>query len=146
MLPDTPEEVLSRLIEAVEVIAIAGRSDGPRLNLSTWPDPEMARKIRRRRVCTALEVDRAEEALTWFALIEDDDARRALQFEVMCKAGGGKFSSVCEKYGWQRSTVLKRNKVVLEKLSKKLRLGEGLRKNVALERFHKTGLKAASSR
>ncbi|MEO1027582.1 MAG: hypothetical protein AAFX02_00865 [Pseudomonadota bacterium] len=88
MIPDTPEEVLARLIEAVEVIAIIGKGDGPRATLSTWPDPEMVRKVRRRkRTCTPLEISRAEEAMTWWPLIDDPDARRALQYEVMCKAG-----------------------------------------------------------
>ncbi|MBO6629893.1 MAG: hypothetical protein JJ939_15865 [Alphaproteobacteria bacterium] len=137
------EEVLSRLIEAVEVIAIVGKGDGPRNIMAAWP--EYKRKIaRRRRLCSALEVDRAEEAITWFALIEDPDSRRALQFEVMCKAGAGKFSAVCEKYGWKRSTVQSRNKVVLEELSKKLVLGSKSRDQGKLDRFGKTGLKAAS--
>jgi hypothetical protein len=121
MLPDTAEEVLARLIEAVEVIAIIGKGDGPRTALSTWPDPEMVRKVRRRRrTCTPLEISRAEEAMTWWPLIDDPDARRALQYEVMCKAGGGAFAQICRNFGWKRDTTIKRNRVVLEKLSKKL--------------------------
>ncbi|MEQ8782523.1 MAG: DUF6362 family protein [Roseibium album] len=122
MHPKIAEEILARLIEAVEVIAIIGKGDGPRSIITAWP--EYKRKLsRRRRACTALEVDRAEEAMTWWALIDDPDSRRALQFQVMCAAGGGKFTQVCKKFGWERSTVLKRNKVVLENLSKKLILG-----------------------
>lgn|GEM_PF-1611151 len=122
MKPETPEDVLSRLIEAVEVIAVTGKGDGPRSILTAWPD--YRRKIaKRRRTFPPSEVSRAEEALTWFALIEDADARRALQFEVMCKAGGGKFSDVCRKYGWKRSTVTSRNKVVLKKLAEKIGAG-----------------------
>ena len=79
----------------------------------------------------------------WWALIEDVDARRALQFEVMCKAGAGKFSAICEKYGWKRSTVAMRNRVVLKKLSQKLILGSISRESVTLDSFDKTGLKTA---
>lgn len=143
MLPDTPEEVLARLIEAVEVITITGKRDGPRSALAAWPEFK-GQIAKRRRLCTAQEVDRAEEALTWFGLIEDPDSRRALQFEVMCKAGGGKFTQVCKKFGWERSTVLKRNRVVLKMLSQKLILGSKSRKEGELDSFHRTGLKAAS--
>jgi hypothetical protein len=122
-----PEEVLTRLIEAVEVIAIIGKGDGPRTIWAAWPDPNMIRKVRRSRICSAQEIARAEEAMTWWALIDEVDARRALQYEVMCKAGGGKFTQVCKKYGWERSTVLKRNRVVLKKLSEKLILGSNSR-------------------
>ncbi|WP_156510702.1 hypothetical protein [Labrenzia sp. OB1] len=124
MTPETPEEMLARLVEAVEVIAIIGKGDGPRTAWATWPDPNMIRKVKRQRICSAQEIARAEEAMTWWALIDDIDARRALQYEVMCKAGGGKFTQVCKKYGWERSTVLKRNRVVLKKLSEKLALGD----------------------
>lgn len=127
MSNETPEEILSRLVEAVEVIAIIGKGDGPRTNWAAWPDPNMIRKVRRQRICSAQEIARAEEALTWFSLIDDPDARRALLFEVMCKAGGGKFTQVCKKYGWERSTVLKRNRVVLKKLFEKLILGSNSR-------------------
>ena len=123
MRPDTSEEVLARLVEAVEVIAVVGKGDGPRTAWATWPDPNMIRKVRRQRLYSAKEIARAEEAMTWWALIDDIDARRALQYEVMCKAGGGKFTQVCKKYGWERSTVLKRNRVVLKKLSEKIALG-----------------------
>lgn len=121
------EEVLSRLVEAAEVISLIGRADGPRTSWAAWPDPNMIRKVRRQRICSAQEIARAEEAMTWWALIDDVDARRALQYEVMCKAGGGKFTQVCKKYGWERSTVLKRNRVVLKKLSEKLILGSNSR-------------------
>ncbi len=114
--PKTPEVVLERLIEAFEVIAATGRGDGPRDVLNAWPD--YRRKIARRRRCfSPVEISRAERALTWFSLIENADARRALQFEIMCKAGGGKFTRICEKYGWKRSTVCSRNKVVLTQLA-----------------------------
>ncbi len=123
----TSETILTRLIEAVEVIAITGKSDGPRTIWAAWPDPNMIRKVRRSRICSAQEIARAEEAMTWWSLIDDVDARRALQYEVMCKASGGKFTQVCKKYGWERSTVLKRNRVVLKKLSEKLILGSNSR-------------------
>ena len=116
MIPDNAEEILARLIEAFEVIAITGRGDGPRAILTAWP--EYRRKIRkRRRVFPPAAISRAEEAMTWFALIEDAEARRALQFEIMCKAGGGAFSRVCETYGWKRSTVTSRNRAVLKRLA-----------------------------
>ncbi len=112
--------VLDRLVEAVEVIAATGKGDGPRAVLAAWP--EYRRKIgKRRRTFPPRVISEAEEAITWFSLIEDVDARRALQFEVMCKAGGGKFSNVCDKYGWKRTTVTSRNRAVLRKLAQKLR-------------------------
>ncbi|WP_150524013.1 hypothetical protein [Roseibium sediminis] len=82
--------------------------------------------------------------MTWWPLVEDVEARRALQFEVMCQAGAGKFSQVCEKYGWKRTTVISRNRVVLKKLSEKLCLGSGLRQSGMVADFDKTGLKQAS--
>ncbi len=118
MIPGTPEEVLARLVEAMEVIAVTGKGDGPRAILTAWP--AYRRKIaKRQRVFPPSAISRAEEAITWFSLIEDPDSRRALQFEVMCKAGGGKFSQVCEKYGWKRTTVTSRNRAVLKRLSER---------------------------
>ncbi|QFT30956.1 hypothetical protein FIV00_10750 [Labrenzia sp. THAF82] len=118
MLPNTPEEILDRLIEATEIIAVTGKGDGPRKLFSAWPD--YRRKIaKRRRGFPPSAISRAEEAITWFSLVEDPDSRRALQFEVMCKAGGGKFSRICEKYGWKRTTVASRNRAILKKLAEK---------------------------
>ncbi|MBN9673469.1 DUF6362 family protein [Roseibium aggregatum] len=120
MGPDTPEEMMGRFVEAFEVIAATAKGDGPKTVLAAWPD--YRRKIaRRRRVYSPAAIGRAEEALTWFSLIEDTDSRRALQFEIMCKAGGGKFSKVCESFGWKRSTVTSRNKVLLKKLACRLK-------------------------
>ncbi len=118
--PVVPDQVLERLIEAVEVVAVTGKGDGPKSILSAWPD--YRRKIaRRQKTFPPQQISRAEEALTWFSLIEDPDSRRALQFEVMCKAGGGKFSRICEKYGWKRSTVTSRNRVILQNLACRLK-------------------------
>ncbi|WP_299473333.1 DUF6362 family protein [uncultured Roseibium sp.] len=118
--PQSPEDVLERLIEAVEVNAAVAKGDGPRAIFSAWPD--YRRKIaRRKKTYPPPQISRAEEALTWFSLIDDTDARRALQFEIMCKAGGGKFSRICEKYGWKRTTVTSRNKILLSCLATKLR-------------------------
>ncbi len=115
----TPEDVMARLIEAFEVIAVTGKREGPRSVMAAWPD--YRRKIaRRRRTFSPAQISRAEEALTWFSLIECADARRALQFEIMCKAGGGRFTRICEKYGWKRSTVASRNKVLVKRLSQTL--------------------------
>ena len=144
MNPDAPEQLLSRLVAAFEVIAVTGKGDGPRNVLASWPEYKGKIAKRRQRQFTPQEITRAEEAITWFALIEDPDSRRALQFEVMCKAGGGKFSAVCEKYGWKRTTVSMRNKVVLKKLSEKLTLGSKCRNEDALDGFDKIDLKAAS--
>ncbi|POF29650.1 DUF6362 family protein [Roseibium marinum] len=119
MLNVTPEDVLVRLIEAVEVIAVTGKGDGPQAVLAAWPEYK-GKIAKRRRHFSPAQVSRAEEALGWFFLVEDADARRALQFEVMCKAGGGKFSAVCRKYGWKRSTVTSRNRVVLKRLAERL--------------------------
>ncbi|WP_428670869.1 DUF6362 family protein [Roseibium sp.] len=119
MIPDTPEEIFNRLIEAVEVIAVVGKADGPRNVLTAWPEYK-GRIARRRRTFHPREISRAEEALTWFAEIEDCDSRRALQFEIMCKAGGGKFSEVCRTYGWKRSTVTSRNRAALKRLASRL--------------------------
>ncbi|WP_297836325.1 DUF6362 family protein [uncultured Roseibium sp.] len=121
METSVPDQILARLTEAVEVIAVTGKGDGPRAVLASWPECQ-GKIARRRRTYPPRAISRAEEAITWFSLIEDPDARRALQFEVMCKAGGGKFSRICEKYGWKRSTVTSRNKAVLRRLAK--RLGE----------------------
>lgn len=119
MTKNAPNIVMERLIEAVEVIAATGKSDGPKAVLAAWPD--YRRKVsRRRRSYSPREISRAEEAITWFSLVEDPDARRALQFEVMCKAGAGKFSQICDRYGWKRSTVTSRNKVVLKVLADRL--------------------------
>ncbi|MCX2721769.1 DUF6362 family protein [Roseibium salinum] len=124
MIPDTPEDIMNSLVEAVEVIAVTGKGDGPRAILTAWP--EYRRQLaRRRRVFQPAEISRAEEAITWFSLIEDADARRALQFEVMCKAGGGRFSRVCEKYGWKRSTVTSRNRAVLRRLAERVSNADG---------------------
>ena len=116
MTPKSAEEVLARLVEAVEVIAVTGKSDGPRTVLAAWPDYR-GRTARRRRSFTPGQISRAEEAVTWFAMIEDPDSRRALQFEVMCKAGAGKFSRICDRYGWKRSTVTSRNRATLKRLA-----------------------------
>lgn len=116
--PDS-KEIMSRLVEAFVVVACTGKGDGPRSILSAWPD--FRRKVaRRKRTFEPRQISNAEEALTWFALIEDADSRRALQFEVMCKAGGGRFSRICETYGWKRSTVASRNRAVLKGLARKL--------------------------
>lgn len=115
----TAKEVMERLVEAVEVIAATGKSDGPKAVLAAWPDYRR-RVSRRRRTYSPREISRAEEAITWFALVEDPDARRALQFEILCKAGAGKFSRICDTYGWKRSTVTSRNKVVLKALAVQL--------------------------
>lgn len=113
------KEIMSRLIEAFVVVASTGKGDGPRSVLSAWPD--FRRKIaRRKRTFAPRQISDAEEALTWFALVEDLDSRRALQFEIMCKAGGGPFSLTCEKYGWKRSTVTSRNRVVLNQIARQL--------------------------
>ncbi|MHA7777378.1 DUF6362 family protein [Roseibium sp. M-1] len=118
-IQNTHNAVMARLIEAVEVIAATGKGDGPSTVLASWP--EYRRKIGKRRRCFPPQaVSRAEEAITWFSLIDDTDARRALQFEVMCKAGGGKFSRVCEKYGWKRTTVTSRNRAVLKMMAGKV--------------------------
>lgn len=117
----TPEDVQARLIEAVEVIAVIGKRDGPKVMMAAWPDYK-GKIAKRRRVFPPSHISRAEEALTWFALIEDVDARRVLQFEIMCKAGGGKFSHICDTYGWKRSTVSSRNKVVLKRLAEQIRM------------------------
>ncbi|MCV0427174.1 MAG: DUF6362 family protein [Roseibium sp.] len=117
----TPEDVMERLVEAVEVIAVAGKGDGPKTVLAAWPEYR-GKTARRCRSFPPSQISRAEEALTWFALVDDLDARRALQFEIMCKAGGGRFSHICEKYGWKRSTVTSRNRVLLTKLAAKLNL------------------------
>jgi hypothetical protein len=119
MTPVRPEDVLARLVEAVEVIAVTGKSDGPRTVLAAWPDYR-GKVSKRRRTFLPGHISRAEEAITWFAMIEDQDSRRALQLEVMCKVGAGKFSQVCEKYGWKRTTVASRNKVTLRKLAANL--------------------------
>ena len=121
MSVSTSEDIMSRLVEAVEVIAVVGKGDGPKSKMAAWPEFQ-PQSGRRRRTYLPSQISRAEEALTWFSLIEDADARRALQFEIMCKAGGGKFSRICEKYGWKRSTVTSRNKVVLTRLAEKLNL------------------------
>lgn len=113
------KEIMTRLVDAFIVVACTGKGDGPRSVLSAWPD--FRRKIaRRKRTFEPREISKAEEALTWFSLIKDPDSRRALQFEVMCKAGGGRFSRICDTYGWKRSTVASRNKVVLKQLARKL--------------------------
>lgn len=113
------EEIMSRLVEAMVVVACTAKGDGPRSILSAWP--EYQRKIaRRKRTFEPRQISLAEEALTWFALVDDPDSRRALQFEVLCKAGGGRFSRICDTYGWKRSTVTSRNRVVLNELSRKL--------------------------
>ena len=121
MSVSTWEDVMGRLVEAVEVIAVTGKGDGPKAVFAAWPDCR-TKVAKRRRTFLPAQISQAEEALTWFALIEDADARRALQFEVMCKAGGGKFSRICEKYGWKRTTVTSRNKVLLSKLAKRIQL------------------------
>lgn len=116
MVPDTPEEIMARLIEAFEVIAATGRRDGPKAVLAAWPD--YRRKIaRRRRIFPPDAISRADQALSWFSLIDDADSRRALQFEVLCKAGGGSFSKVCRNYGWTRTTVTSRNRALLKQLA-----------------------------
>ncbi|WP_417710502.1 DUF6362 family protein [Roseibium aggregatum] len=119
METSAPDQILARLMEAVEVVAATGKGDGPRAVLASWPECQ-GKVAKRRRIYSPRMISQAEEAITWFSLIEDPDARRALQFEVMCKAGGGKFSRICEKYGWKRSTVTSRNKVVLRRLAEKL--------------------------
>ena len=119
METSAPDQILARLTEAVEVVAATGKGDGPRAVLASWPECQ-GKVAKRRRVYPPRTISQAEEAITWFSLIEDPNARRALQFEVMCKAGGGKFSRICEKYGWKRSTVTSRNKVVLRRLAEKL--------------------------
>jgi hypothetical protein len=125
MTGNPPQIVMDRLIEAVDVIAATGKRDGPKAVLAAWPD--YRRKVaRRRRTYSPQEISRAEEAITWFSLVEDPEARRALQFEVMCKAGAGKFSRVCDKYGWKRSTVTSRNRVVLKKLAEQLKASPDL--------------------
>ncbi|WP_420333319.1 hypothetical protein [Roseibium sp.] len=116
------KEIMFRLIEAFVVVASTGQGDGPRSVLSAWPD--FRRKIAtRKRTFAPRQISDAEEALTWFALVEDLDSRRALQFEIMCRAGGGPFSRTCEKYGWKRSTVTSRNRVVLKQIARKLEGG-----------------------
>jgi len=121
MKADAARTVMERLVEAVEVIAATGKGDGPKTVLSTWPD--YRRQVaRRRRSYSPRKISEAEEAIAWFSLIEDADARRALQFEVMCKAGAGRFSQICEKYGWKRSTVTSRNRVVLKSLADRIGL------------------------
>lgn len=115
----SPEDVLSRLVEAVEVIAATGKSEGPRAVLAAWP--EYRRKISTRRRChSPAHISRADEAITWFSMIDDQDSRRALQFEVMCKAGAGKFSRICDRFGWKRTTVVSRNRATLRKLASSL--------------------------
>jgi hypothetical protein len=119
MASEIQDIVLDRRIEAVEVIAATGKGDGPKTVLAAWPD--YRRKIaKRRRYFPPQAISRAEEAITWFALIDDVESRRALQFEVMCKAGGGKFSRVCEQYGWKRTTVTSRNRAALRKMADKV--------------------------
>lgn len=119
-MTDEAQTVLERLVEAVEVIAATGKGDGPKSILAAWPD--YRRKVARRRpLFTPRTISEAEEAIAWFSLIEDQDSRRALQFEVMCKAGAGRFSKICEKYGWKRSTVTSRNRAVLRKLAERIK-------------------------
>lgn len=119
MRPENADEVMRRLVEAFRVIAATGRADGPRAVRTVWPDFRR-RMARRKRVFSPADISRAEEALTWFGLIDDPESRRALQFEVLCKAGGGAFSRVCASYGWKRSTVTCRNRVVLRTLVERL--------------------------
>ncbi|GAB4527176.1 MAG: hypothetical protein Tsb0019_29200 [Roseibium sp.] len=124
MTPDPAKIVMERLVEAVEVIAATGKGDGPKTVLSAWPDYRRKAASRRRSFSPGT-ISRAEEAITWFSLIEDADGRRALHFEIMCKAGAGRFSRVCEKYGWKRSSVSSRNRVLLRNLAKRVGLGPG---------------------
>lgn len=115
----SPEEVSERLVEAFEVLAATAKSDGPRAVLASWPEFR-GKSQKRRRTYSPAAISRAEEAITWFSRIEDPDSRRALQFEIMCKAGEARFSRICEKYGWKRTTVACRNKVTLKKLAREL--------------------------
>ncbi|TYC55682.1 hypothetical protein FMN50_11600 [Rhodobacterales bacterium] len=112
---------MTRLIEAFEVIAATGKRDGPKAIMAAWPDYRRKVARRHRRTFSPAAISRADEAITWFSMVEDADSRRALQFEVLCKAGGGSFSKVCENYGWTRTTVTSRNRALLRRLSERLR-------------------------
>ncbi|WP_269580821.1 DUF6362 family protein [Roseibium sp. Sym1] len=125
MTANPPQIVMDRLIEAVDVIAATGKRDGPKAVLAAWPDYRR-KTARRQRTYSPREISRAEEAITWFSLVEDPEARRALQFEVMCKAGAGKFSRICDKYGWKRSTVTSRNRAVLKTLAERVQASPDL--------------------
>ncbi len=119
----TPETVLARLIEAAEVIAITTRRDGHKRLRTLWPEwqRDYAGKMRKpRRTASPAEVARAEEAITWYELIEDQESRCALQFQVLSAATGVSFSKVCNKFGWKRTTVISRNSIELKRLSEKL--------------------------
>jgi hypothetical protein len=121
----TPEIVLARLIEAAEVIAITTRRDGHKALRSIWPEwqRDYAGGNRRpRRTASPEEIARAEEAMTWYALIDDEIGRCALQYQVLSAAAGVSFRKICNNFGWKRATIQSRNNVELKRLSEKLNL------------------------
>ena len=124
MTDDIAQMMMARLVEAFRVTEASTRAGGHRKLRSLWPETfdrnDYPRGMKYRRHCSPQEIADAEEALGWFALIEDADSRRALQYEVFCRAGRGNFSRLCKEYGWTRSTVQSRNLSVLKRLAKLL--------------------------
>jgi hypothetical protein len=119
----TAETVMARLIEAAEVISISTRRDGHRKLKTLWPEwrRDYAGKLRApRRTASPAEIARAEEALAWYALIDDDLSRCALQYQVLSAAAGISFSKICTRQGWKRTTVISRNSVELGRLAERL--------------------------
>lgn len=119
----TAEGVMARLIEAAEVISISTRRDGHRKLKTLWPEwrRDYAGKMRApRRTANPAEIARAEEAIAWYALIDDDLSRCALQYQVLGAAAGVSFSKICSRQGWKRTTVISRNAVELCRLADRL--------------------------
>jgi hypothetical protein len=107
----TPELVLTRFVEAVQVADICVREPRPSSKMAmTFPfyraedyQEEIDVKRKRTRV-TPLEVARMEEAMQWMSrYVKDEQHRAIISGLVRTRAFGGNFRRVCRVKHWGKT-------------------------------------------
>lgn len=133
----TPEHVLARLIEAVDVISLTATRDGPRGHANGLPDYAHSfsdqvewdavtwrdifeRKNKTRLPPSPQEISRADEAMGWLPLIETPEMRKVILFYASSKAFGWNFSAWMRKNGLVSSTTWRKINKCLQKLAQTL--------------------------
>jgi hypothetical protein len=120
----TPKDVIDRLTEAVRVIAASERREGPAALRAFFPEGiapgDYPRGISTDFRPSSAEVSRAEEAMGWLPLVTDERKRRMLSIYALCKGTRGKWTVMCRKFGWTRTTAMSAVNSAAQEIARKL--------------------------